>query len=70
MRKRELVALLLLSFGCFVAVNVMWLFLTVPCFGLLFVIVLFPDHTHLLFASMHILVKQEIEHFEKYTEQL
>ena len=29
-RKRELVALLLLSFGCLVTVNYLWLFLTVP----------------------------------------
>ena len=28
-RKRELVSLLLLSFGCLVTVNVLWLFLTV-----------------------------------------
>ena len=35
-RKRELVALLLLSFGCLVVVNVLWLFLTVPLVGLQF----------------------------------
>ena len=45
-RKRELADLLLLSFGCLVTVNVMWLFLTVPWVGLQFV---FPDHTYLLF---------------------
>ena len=45
--KRELVALLNLSFWCFVMVE--WLFLAVPCGCLLFVIVVFPDHTHLLF---------------------
>ena len=44
-RKRELVALLLLSFGCLVTINVLWLFLTVPWVGLQFVIVVFPDHT-------------------------
>ena len=33
-RKRELAVLLLLSFRCFVSVNVLWLFLTVPCVGL------------------------------------
>ena len=49
MRKRELVALLLLSFRCFVTVNVLWLFLTVLWVGLQFVIVIFPNHTHLLF---------------------
>ena len=31
---RELIALLLLSFGCLVIVNVMLLFITVPCLGL------------------------------------
>ena len=41
--------LLLLSFRCLVTVNVMWLFLTVPWVGLQCVIVLSPDHTHLLF---------------------
>ena len=34
MRKRELVALLLLSFGCLVTVNVLWLLLAVPWVGL------------------------------------
>ena len=48
MRKRELVALLLLPFGCLVTVNVLWLFLMVLWVGLQFVIVVFPDHTHLL----------------------
>ena len=33
-RKRELVALLLLSFGCLVTVNVLWFFLMVPWVGL------------------------------------
>ena len=48
-RKRELVALLLLSNGCLVIVNVLWLFLRVPWVSLQCVIVVFPDHTHLLF---------------------
>ena len=48
-KKRELVALPLLSLGCLVTVNVLWLFLTVPWVGLQSEIVLFPDHTHLLF---------------------
>ena len=47
-RKRKLVALLLLSYRCIATINVMWLFLAVPCVGLS-VIVVFPDHTHLLF---------------------
>ena len=47
MGKRELVALLGLSSWCLVIV--MWLFLAVPWVCLQFVIVVFPDHTHLLF---------------------
>ena len=47
-RKRELIALHLLSFGCLVIVNVLWLFLMVLWDGLKCVIVVFPDHTHLL----------------------
>ena len=48
-RKRKLVALLLLSYRCIVSINVLWLFFTVPWVGLQYVIVVFPDHTHLLF---------------------
>ena len=48
-RKRKLVALLLLSYRFIVTINVMWLFLTVPWVGLQYAIVVFPDHTHLLF---------------------
>ena len=44
MGQRGLVALLGLSSCCFVVV--VWLFLAVPCVCLLFVIVVFPDHTH------------------------
>ena len=51
-RKRELVALLLLSFLCLVTVNVQWLFLTVPWVGLQCAIVVFPDHTYLIFNSI------------------
>ena len=47
MGKRELVALLGLSSWCLVAV--VQLFLAVPWGCLRFVIVVFPDHTHLLF---------------------
>ena len=47
MRKRELIALLNLSSLCLVMVE--WLFLAVPRGCLQFVIVEFPDHTHLLF---------------------
>ena len=49
-RKRKLVALLLLCYKCIVAINVLWLFLTVPWVGLQCVIVVFPDHTHLFFC--------------------
>ena len=47
MGKRELVALLGLSSWCLVIV--VWLFLAVPWVCLQFVIVVIPDHTHLLF---------------------
>ena len=46
MGKRELVALLNLPFWCLVMVE--RLFLAVPWGCLRFVIVVFPDHTHLL----------------------
>ena len=49
--KRQLVALLLVSYRFIVTLNVMWLFLTVPRIGLQCVIVAFPDHAHLLFHS-------------------
>ena len=47
-RKRDLVALLLVSNGCLVTVYALWLFLTVPWVGLQCVIVVFPDHTNFL----------------------
>ena len=47
--KRELVALLKLSSWCLVMVE--RLFLVVPRGCLQFVIVVFPDHTHLLFMN-------------------
>ena len=49
MGKRELIALLNLSSWCLVMVE--RLFLVVPRGSLQFVIVVFPDHTHLLFLS-------------------
>ena len=51
-RKRELAALLLLSNGCLVTVYVLWLFLTVPLVGLLCMVVVFPDYTHLCFKTI------------------
>ena len=60
MGKRELIALLNLSSWCLVMVE--RLFLAVPRGCLQFVIVVFPDHTHLLFfthitnrVSLHII---------------
>ena len=49
MGKRELVALLNLSSWCLVMVE--RLFLAMPQGCLRFVIVVFPDHTHLLFLA-------------------
>ena len=51
MGKRELVALLNLSSWCLVMVK--WLFLEVSWGHLRFVIVVFPDHTHLLFFELY-----------------
>ena len=51
MGKRELVALLGLSSWCLIIV--VWLFLMVPWVCLQFVIVVFPDHTHLLLFTVH-----------------
>ena len=48
LKTRKLVVLLSLSYRCIVTINVQWLFLTVPWVGLQCVIVVFPDHTHLL----------------------
>ena len=64
MGKRELVALLCLSSWCLMIV--VRLFFAVPWVGLQFVIVVFPDHTHLLFyiyiyiitLRCHILIKR------------
>ena len=49
MGKRELVALLNLSSWCLVMVERLFLAVTWGC--LRFVIVVFPDHTHLLFLA-------------------
>ena len=55
MGKRELVALLNLSSWCLVMVE--RLFLVVPRGCLRFVIVVFPDHTHLLFLNQDQVLK-------------
>ena len=52
MGKRKLIALLNLSSWCLVMVE--RLFLAVPRGCLQFVIVVFPDHTHLLFLGVEI----------------
>ena len=52
MGKRELVALLCLSYWGLKIV--LWLFLMMPWVCLQFVIVVFPDYTHLLFLNIHI----------------
>ena len=65
MGKRELVALLKLSSWCLVIVE--RLFLVVPLGCLRFVIVVFPDHTHLLFLSK--LINMKILHVKLGTER-
>ena len=59
MGKRELIALLNLSSWCLVMVE--RLFLTVPRGSLQFVIVVFPDHTHLLFLMEKSICLKEIK---------
>ena len=65
MGKRELVALLSLSSWCLVMV--VWLFLAVPWVCLRFVIVVFLDHTHLLFL---IWVKTVCEGYQQMTRDV
>ena len=60
MGKRELVALLNLSSWCLVMVE--RLFLAVPRGCLQFVIVVFPEHTHLLFLNKKLKKKATIKH--------
>ena len=55
MGKRGLVALLSLSSWCLVMA--VWLSLAVPWVCLRFLIVVFPDHTHLLFLKSWTMVK-------------
>ena len=56
--KRELIALLNLSSWCLMMVE--RLFLAVPGGCLQFVIVVFPDHTHLLFLNKQLKKKLQI----------
>ena len=53
-KKRKLVALLLVSHKCIVTIHFLRLFLTVPWVGLQCVIVVFPNHTHLVFVYTYI----------------
>ena len=59
MVKRELVALLSLS--AWYLVMVVWLFLTVSWVCLQFVIVVFPDHTHLLFLTTAVFFCKDLD---------
>ena len=63
-RKRKLAALLLLSNRCIGTVNILWLFLMAPWVGLQWVIVVFPDQTHLTFKDQ--CKKWNIEYFGIY----
>ena len=58
MGKRELIALLNLSSWCLVMVE--RLFLAVPRGCLQFVIVVFPDHTHILFLTSQLPGRQMV----------
>ena len=49
-----MVVLLLLYYRCIVTINALWLFLKVPWVGLQYVIVVFPNQTHLLFYFLRI----------------
>ena len=63
MGKRELVALLNLSSWCLVMVE--RLFLAMPRSCLRFVIVVFPDHTHLLFFEFNNQLSESVVEFRK-----
>ena len=68
MGKGELIALLNLSSWCLMMVE--RLFLAVPRGSLQFVIVVFPDHTHLLFLEkMHMVLKSLPVSFFVYKHQ-
>ena len=72
MGKRELIALLNLSSWCLVMVE--RVFLTVPRGCLQFVIVVFPDHTHLLFLVLYssieyMFVKPNLKRLETNSDQ-
>ena len=65
-RQRKLVTLLLFLIDVLiVALNVLWLFLTVPWVGLQFVIVVFTDHTHLLCYGLWLMSDFHLIEFDK-----
>ena len=68
MGKRELIALLNLSSCCLVMVE--RLFLTVPRGFLQFVIVVFPDHTHLLFFLAEPSLLDQMSHLHRIYSEL
>ena len=68
MGKRELIALLNLSSWCLVMVE--RLFLAVPRGCLQFVIVVFPDHTHLLFLRRLVDIARLDEQFNMCSQSL
>ena len=68
MWKRELGALLGLS--CWCLVIVVWLFLAVLWVCLQFVIVVFPDHTHLLFVMLMLYTRSDQVILQPLMEQL
>ena len=49
-----------LSYGCLVTVNVLWLFLTVTWIGMQWVIVVFPDQTYFLFDQSQLIGQNSI----------
>ena len=67
MGKRELIALLNLSSWCLVMVE--RLFLAAPQGCLWFLIVVFPDHTHLLFLTAKRKLHQDKERFFENNDQ-
>ena len=65
-RKRKLVTLLLFLIDVLiVTLNVLWHFLTVPWVGLQFVIVVYTDHTHLLFYGHWLMSDFHLIEFDK-----
>ena len=66
--KRELIVLLNLSSWCLVMVEL--LFLVVPQVCMQFVIVVFPDHTHLLFLMLSLSDNNQADIIEAFNSNL